>query len=57
MKGLCDIGDAGEGAYCLPNIFMKDNKVSGYIDLGRGGLADKYQDIALCYRSLLHNYS
>lgn len=44
------------GDYCLPNIFLKDNKVSGFIDLGRSGIADKYQDIAICYRSLKYNY-
>lgn len=44
------------GDYCLPNIFVKDGKVSGFLDLGKTGLADKWQDIALCYRSLLHNY-
>lgn len=44
------------GDYCLPNIFIKDNKVNGFIDLGRSGIADIYQDIALCYRSLQHNF-
>lgn len=43
------------GDFCLPNIFIKDNKVNGFIDLGRSGIADKYQDIALCYRSMKHN--
>jgi kanamycin kinase/aminoglycoside 3'-phosphotransferase-3 len=42
--------------YCLPNIFSKDNKISGFIDLGRSGIADIYQDIALCVRSLKHNF-
>lgn len=44
------------GDYCLPNIFGEGNGVSGYIDLGRTGIADKWCDIALCYRSLSHNY-
>lgn len=29
----------------------------GLIDLGRTGVADKWCDIALCYRSLSHNFS
>lgn len=44
------------GDFCLPNIVLSDDEVSGYIDLGMAGIADKWQDIALCYRSLLHNF-
>lgn len=44
------------GDFCLPNVFIKDGKVAGFIDLGRMGIADRWQDIALCYRSLMHNY-
>lgn len=44
------------GDYCLSNIIIKDDKINGFIDLGRSGIADKYQDVALCYRNLQHNY-
>ncbi len=45
------------GDYCLPNIFLGDGEVKGFIDLGRCGAADKWCDIALCFRSLSNNYS
>ncbi len=41
--------------YCLPNVFFHKGKVTGFIDLGRAGISDKCQDIALCVRSLEHN--
>lgn len=44
------------GDYCLPNIFGICNSVTGYIDLGKTGIADKWCDIAICYRSLKHNF-
>ena len=43
------------GDYCLPNLFANNDGVCGFIDLGRGGLADRYRDIAICYRSLKSN--
>ncbi len=43
------------GDFCLPNLFGVGTEVTGYIDLGRAGIADKWCDIALCYRSLSHN--
>lgn len=45
------------GDICLPNIFLCDNILTGLIDLGRSGIADKWCDIAICYRSLVHNYN
>lgn len=45
------------GDYTLPNVFLQEDHVSGYVDLGRSGIADKWCDIALCYRSLSHNYT
>ena len=45
------------GDFCLPNIFADDSGLTGLIDLGRAGVADKWQDIAICYRSLSNNYS
>ncbi len=44
------------GDFCLPNVLLTDGKVSGFIDLGDAGVGDKWRDIALCYRSLKHNF-
>jgi aminoglycoside phosphotransferase len=43
------------GDYCLPNILMRDDDVTGLVDWGRGGIADRYQDIALLLRSFQQN--
>lgn len=43
------------GDFCLPNIFGQNDKLSGFIDIGKMGIADRWQDIALCYRSLRDN--
>ena len=40
------------GDYYLPNIFISDSNIVGFVDLGNGGIADRWQDIALCVRTL-----
>lgn len=44
------------GDYCLPNIFVEGEKAVGFIDLGRAGIGSHWNDLALCFRSYLHNY-
>ncbi|HOP10266.1 MAG TPA: aminoglycoside 3'-phosphotransferase [Oscillospiraceae bacterium] len=41
--------------YCLPNVFLENGVFSGLVDLGDAGIGDKWQDIALCVRSLEYN--
>ncbi len=45
------------GDFCLPNVFLRDGQLSGFLDLGRCGIADKWCDIAILARSLRHNFS
>ena len=45
------------GDFCLPNVFLENGRVSGLIDLGDCGIADKWRDIALCRRSLRDNFN
>ncbi|MDR0293166.1 MAG: aminoglycoside 3'-phosphotransferase [Oscillospiraceae bacterium] len=44
------------GDFCLPNVFVSGRGVTGFLDWGNGGIADRWQDIALCVRSLQYNY-
>lgn len=41
------------GDYCFNNYFAHNDHISGFIDMGRGGIGDRYQDIALCVRELM----
>ena len=48
------------GDYCLPNVLLVSDgaagfRVSGMVDCGNAGIADRYQDLALCARSVADN--
>jgi aminoglycoside phosphotransferase len=44
------------GDYCVPNIILKNRKLSGFVDWAEAGGADRYQDIALLTRSVKYNF-
>lgn len=43
------------GDYCLPNILLDDWKLSGFIDVGDGGVGDKHVDIFWAIWTLFFN--
>ena len=44
------------GDFCLPNIFLENWELSGFLDLGRSGRGDKWNDIAILWRTLRDNF-
>ena len=44
------------GDFCLPNIFSDGEKITAFIDNGKMGPADRWQDLAVVLRSLQHNF-
>lgn len=40
------------GDFCFENILVIDNQISGFIDNGKAGVADRWQDLAICIREL-----
>ena len=61
MKELLNTRPAHEdvvvthGDPCLPNMLLDGEYLSGFVDVGRLGLADRHADLSLAYRSLNRN--
>ena len=43
------------GDLCLPNILAEGDRVTGFLDCGGMGAADRWRDLALALRSLRKN--
>ncbi len=45
LKHLAQADTVIHGDYCLPNIIMQDFSLSGFVDLGNGGVGDSHYDL------------
>lgn len=45
FKGAAEERVVIHGDYCLPNLILQDFKMTGYIDVGYGGIGDRHYDI------------
>ncbi len=43
------------GDFCLPNLLLENDRISGFIDLDTFGIGDRWRDIADCCGSLQRN--
>jgi aminoglycoside phosphotransferase len=44
------------GDYSMPNVIISDGRISGFIDLGNCGIADRYYDLAVAEKSIIMNF-
>ncbi len=43
--GLLERNTLLHGDYCLPNVILRDWKLSGFVDVGNGGVGDRHVDL------------
>lgn len=44
------------GDLCITNIICNEDKLVGFIDLGLMGVGNRYEDLAILYRSIKYNF-
>lgn len=45
------------GDFCLPNILLTDEKITGFVDLADAGPGDRYMDICTLANTMCYNYN